>query len=151
MSTAAAKLLSRNTASLRSTHPDHPRLLLVDDDELVLSTLTLVLARNGFAVVPACGVNQALRLITQQPFDVLLSDLHMPGAGDGLTVVSAMRHANPAAVTFIFSGCPEMLQATDAIRQQVDEVVSKPVSPVVLVDAIRDRLSHVKPCIVPMS
>jgi CheY-like chemotaxis protein len=40
-----------------------------------------------------------LNLINSQVFDVLLSDLHMPGAGDGLTVVSAMRHANPKAVT----------------------------------------------------
>jgi CheY-like chemotaxis protein len=42
-------------------------------------------------------VPEALRFISgQESYDVLLSDLHMPGAGDGLTVVSAMRHASRA-------------------------------------------------------
>jgi len=51
---------------------------------------------------------------------VLLSDLHMPDPGDGLTVVSAMRHANPRAVTLIFSGYPAMKEAAAAILGQAD-------------------------------
>jgi CheY-like chemotaxis protein len=46
-----------------------------------------------------------------ETFDVLLSDLQMPNAGDGLTVVSAMRHSNTKAVTLILSGYPEMRAA----------------------------------------
>src|SRR6202035_452666 len=73
-------------------------------------------------------------------FDVLLSDLQMPDAGDGLTVVSAMRHSNPKAVTFILSGYPEMDKAAKAILLQTDEVLTKPISPALLVKAINDRL-----------
>jgi CheY-like chemotaxis protein len=76
------------------------RVLLVDDDEVVRMTLTGVLEQSGFTITTAANVPEALRLITgDESYDVLLSDLHMPGAGDGLTVVSAMRHANPRAVT----------------------------------------------------
>jgi len=53
-------------------------------------------------------VAEALKQISFGQFDVLLSDLHMPGAGDGLTAVSAMRHANPKAVTMLLSVFPEM-------------------------------------------
>jgi CheY-like chemotaxis protein len=75
-------------------------------------------------------------------FDVLLSDLHMPGAGDGLTVVSAMRHSNPAAVTIIFSGFPEMKEAAAAILLQADEILVKPMAPKLLIRTIRERLKR---------
>ena len=90
------------------------------------------------------SVNDALRLISSQTFDVLLSDLHMPNPGDGLTVVSAMRHANPKAVTLIFTGYPEMNEASAAILLQADEILVKPLAPEALVQTIRDRLKQVK-------
>jgi YesN/AraC family two-component response regulator len=64
----------------------------------------------------------------------------MPGAGDGLTVVSAMRHFCPKAVTIIFSGYPEMKEAAAAILMQADEILVKPMSPPVLIQTIKDRL-----------
>ena len=59
------------------------RLLLVDDNESVRTTLRMVLEINKFDVTTAGSVAEALHLIDTQPFDVLLSDLHMPGAGVG--------------------------------------------------------------------
>jgi DNA-binding NtrC family response regulator len=115
-----------------------PRLLLVDDNDSLRMTLRLVLERNGFAVSAAANVNEALKLIAGQTFDALLSDLHMPAAGDGLTVVSAMRHSNPKAVTLIFSGFPAMKEAAAAILGQTDAVLVKPMAVETLVDTIRD-------------
>jgi CheY-like chemotaxis protein len=117
-----------------------PRLLLVDDDDLVLMTLSKILEDGGFIVSTVANVNEALKLISSQTFDALLSDLHMPGAGDGLTVVSAMRHFCPKAVTIIFSGYPEMKEAATAILMQADEILLKPMSPPVLIQTIKDRL-----------
>jgi hypothetical protein len=67
------------------------RLLLVGDNDDVRAVFREGLEAYGFEVVAAASVNQALRLISTEKFDVLLSDLHMPDAGDGFTVVSAMR------------------------------------------------------------
>src|ERR1700691_3665287 len=103
------------------------RILLVDDNDILLKSLCLVLEHNGFEVAVASNVNDALKFIGAQTFDVLLSDLQMPNAGDGLTVVSAMRHSNPWAVTFILSGYPEMRAAAEAILLQTDQVLTKPV------------------------
>jgi len=122
--------------------PAKPKILLVDDNQSIRTTLSMILNQNGFEVVAAANVNEALRLIGSQTFDVLLSDLRMPQAGDGLTVVSAMRHSNPKAVTIIFSGYPEMKEATAAILLQADEILVKPMAVKRLVDTIRDRLKQ---------
>jgi DNA-binding response OmpR family regulator len=118
------------------------KVLIVDDDEAIRTSLSLILEYEGFEVATAASVNDALRLIGSRVFDVLLSDLHMPGAGDGLTVVSAMRHSNPAAVTIIFSGFPEMKEAAAAILLQADEILVKPMAPTVLIRTIRERLKR---------
>jgi CheY-like chemotaxis protein len=119
-----------------------PKILLVDDDETIRETLSVILENSGFQVVVAANVNDALSLIGSQTFDVLLSDLHMPNPGDGLTVVSAMRHANPKAVTLILSSYPAMKEAAEAILLQADGVLVKPMAVVMLVDLIRGRLKH---------
>jgi len=116
------------------------RLLLVDDDESLRETLVMILEDGGFEVSAAANVSEALKLIHSQTFDVLLSDLHMPSPGDGLTVVSAMRHTNPKAVTIIFSAYPEMKKAAAAILAQTDDILVKPSAIVNLVALIRDRL-----------
>jgi len=118
------------------------RVLLVDDDEVIRSSLSGVLEQSGFAVTTAPNVPKALKLITgPDTYDVLLSDLHMPGAGDGLTVVSAMRHANPTAVTLLLSAFPEMTAAAQAIMHQADEILVKPMDLLSLVQIIRQRVA----------
>jgi CheY-like chemotaxis protein len=87
------------------------KLLLVDDDEALRHVLAAVLVEHGYDVTTAGSVPKALKLITVENYDVLLSNLHMPGKGDGLTVVSAMRHANPKAVTNLLGAFPEMYTA----------------------------------------
>jgi len=116
------------------------RLLLVDDDGMLRQTISAILEHGGFEVHCAENVNEAIKLIGSETFDVLVSDLHMPNNGDGLTVVSAMRHANPKAVTIIFSAHPEMKAAAAAILAQADDVLVKPAAVGNLVALIRDRL-----------
>jgi len=115
------------------------RVLLVDDDSVVRTTLSSLLAVSGFQVTTAASVNEALKLICSETYDVLLSDLHMPGAGDGLTVISAMRHANPKAVTLLLSAYPQLAAATQAILLQADEILTKPIDMTALIDLIRQR------------
>ena len=64
----------------------------------------------------------------------------MPGAGDGLTVVSAMRHSNPKAITMLLSAFPEMDAAARAILKQTDQVLVKPIEVPALIKAIKQAL-----------
>ena len=123
------------------------RILLVDDDASIRSTLSEIFKLEGCDVTTAADVPEALRYITANVYDVLLSDLHMPGAGDGLTVVSAMRHSNPNAVTIILSGFPEMDAASHAIMLQADQILVKPMDVPALVVAIKERLALGAPAV----
>jgi CheY-like chemotaxis protein len=118
------------------------RVLLVDDDEVVRASLTSVLEQCGFVITTASNVPEALKFISTETYDVLLSDLHMPGAGDGLTVVSAMRHSNPRAVTLLLSAFPEMTAAAQAILLQADEILVKPLDVTSLVGVIKQRVAN---------
>ncbi len=118
------------------------RVLLVDDNETVRTTLQESLMIHGFEVITAAGVNEALQCIAANKFDVLISDLHMPDRGDGLTVVSAMRNAHPEAVTLVYSGYPEMEEATNAILLQADQILLKPLNIQDLVAVIRQNLAR---------
>lgn len=117
------------------------RILIVDDDDLILLSLKDVMEYEGFKVTAAANVPDALKLISSNIYDVLLSDLHMPGAGDGLTVVSAMRHANPKAVTMLLTSFPEMDAASHAILLQTDQILVKPMNVTDLIVAIKERLA----------
>lgn len=124
-----------------ANNSEQPSVLLVDDNEQVRKTLGAVLEANQFRVTSAANVSEALQLIGKHKFDVLLSDLHMPGAGDGFTVVSAMRHTNENAITLVFTGYPALKEAMQAILLQADEILVKPMDVAELVGLIREKLA----------
>jgi CheY-like chemotaxis protein len=119
-----------------------PKGLLAEDDDAVRDMLRTALERDDFEVVAVANVCEALSRIAAESFDVLLSDLHMPLAGDGFTVVSAMRHTHPHAVTLVLSGYPELDEALAAIRLQADEVLVKPIEISSLRKIIREKLKN---------
>ena len=118
------------------------RILLVDDNDGVREVYQAGLKRHGFEVVPANSVNEALRLISSEQFQVLLADLHMPDAADGFTVVSAMRHTQPNAITLVMSGYPALQDAATAILLQADEILVKPFGLQHTAELIRRKLAN---------
>jgi len=116
-----------------------PKVLLVDDTDAVLHMMEQSLSREGFDVVTAVSVTEDLSQIVTQQFDVLITDLHMPGAGDGFAVVTAMRHSQPNALTLVVSGFPDVEAALDAVLLQADEVLVKPLKMKELAELIRKR------------
>jgi DNA-binding response OmpR family regulator len=121
------------------------RVRLVDDDSAVLAMTSQGLERKGFEVVAASSVTEALRRIATESFDVLITDLHMPNPGDGFTVVSAMRHSQPNAMTMLVSGYPDVQSAMAAILLEADEIVVKPFEIGRLIDLVREKVVHRKP------
>jgi CheY-like chemotaxis protein len=119
-----------------------PRILVAEDDDSVRLMLHEGLHRDGFEVVAASNVRDALRLIATETFDVLLSDLHLPLAGDGFTLVSAMRHTHPDALTVVLSGYPALDEAMSAILSQADEIFVKPIRIGALRELIRAKLAN---------
>jgi len=116
------------------------RVLLVDDDEVVRDMMSRTLEGKGFNVVAAASVVEALKLISTETFDVLITDLHMPNPSDGFAVVTAMRHAQPDALTLLVSGYPDVKSAMDAILLEADEIIVKPFEAGKLAEMVHDKL-----------
>ncbi len=117
------------------------RILLAEDKDEVRVAFQEGLESHGFEVAPAASVCEALRLMSTENFDVLLSDLHMPDASDGFTVVNAMRHTQPNAVTLVLSNYPVLQAAMTAILLQADQVLLKPIAFTELTEIIQKKLS----------
>jgi DNA-binding response OmpR family regulator len=126
--------------------PSH-RVLLVDDDDAMREMMTQTLEHKGFAVVTAASVTEALRFITTEPFDVLITDLHMPNPSDGFAVVTAMRHSQPDALTLLVSGYPDLQSAMDSIILQADHVIVKPFETAKLAELVHNKLLNRKPAV----
>jgi ActR/RegA family two-component response regulator len=124
---------------------DRKRILFVDDEANIRLTLPPVLEGHGFEVRVAATVADALFEINSHSFDVLLCDLNISEEGDGFLVVSAMRHLQPDCVNVILTGFPALETALQAIRNQVDDYLVKPVDLEVIVKTMRGRLQNRTP------
>jgi len=110
--------------------PAHLRLLVVDDDPLLLKSLRDALESSGHSVTAAGGgqegiaaFHEAQRLAT--PFDAVITDLGMPYV-DGCKVASAVKHASAKTPVLLLTGWGQRLVAEGDIPPHVDGVLSKP-------------------------
>ncbi len=127
-----------------------PKLLFVDDESSIRVTLAEILRSEGFEVTVCATVPEAIEAINNTQFDVLISDLNIGEPGDGFTVVSAMRRVQPQVITFILTGYPDFESALLAIRNQVDDYITKPADVRSMVQSIRKHLDNPKPVHLPI-
>ncbi|HTS07887.1 MAG TPA: response regulator [Candidatus Eisenbacteria bacterium] len=119
---------------------DKTRVLFVDDEQMLRDMWSAILSGEGFEVTTCATVSEALSRITSEKFDALVADLNIGEAGDGFTIVSAMRRVQPQAVTLILTGYPAFQAALRAIHEQVDDFLVKPAEPKSVAEVIRQNL-----------
>ncbi|MEW6277162.1 MAG: response regulator, partial [Candidatus Eremiobacterota bacterium] len=100
-------------------------ILLVDDDDLVRQTLTLLLEREGFFVVAAASGEEALERARRRMFDLVISDVRMSGMS-GLETVAALRSLLPEAHMVMITGFSDEDAPVQALRLGVDDYLKKP-------------------------
>jgi CheY-like chemotaxis protein/anti-sigma regulatory factor (Ser/Thr protein kinase) len=119
------------TAVARETKRVRPlRILLVDDDPLVLEACKSVLETDGHAVVTAEGGAAGIDTFRQacagtQKFDLVVTDLGMPHV-DGRQVAAAVKAVEPSRPVIMLTGWGHRLRAEDEIPEFVDRVLGKP-------------------------
>jgi DNA-binding NtrC family response regulator len=97
-------------------------VLVVDDEETIRAMLRRVRENNGFTVTAVGTVPEAVALISQSRFDVLISDLNIGHPADGFVVVSAMRRTHPDTLTFILTpDTPHSKPLSKPVRQHVND------------------------------
>ena len=121
----------------------HPvkTVLFVDDEPSIRLTLPLILAEHGFQTCVAESVASAVKKISTQKFDVLLSDLNIGEPRDGFSVVKAARVANPQCVAILLTGYPDFDSERESINKEVDGYLVKPADIENLVRTIEEKLA----------
>jgi serine phosphatase RsbU (regulator of sigma subunit)/anti-anti-sigma regulatory factor len=118
------------------------RVLIVDDEEAIRTTVQRFLSRNGLDVDTAAGGEEAIRLMGENPYDVAVIDLRMPDT-DGFAVMDWMRRHAPGVVPMVLSGTSRVEDALRAVQQGAYDFVSKPLNrPDVFLQHIRRAIEH---------
>ena len=102
-----------------------PHLLFVDDEPALRSLMAERLAERGFEVAEADSGEQALQLLDQFAFDILITDLRLPGI-DGTRVIEGARERYPGIVAIVITGYGTVKDAVDAIKRGASDFVAKP-------------------------
>ena len=101
-------------------------LLFVDDEPAFRALIVERLSENGFEVTEAdCG-EKALQLLEQVAFDVVITDLRMPGDIDGAQVIETAIKRYPGIVGIIITGYGTVKDAVDAIKRGASDFIAKP-------------------------
>ena len=114
-------------------------ILVVDDEPGVLTTCVRTLERAGYAAEGAGDSDTALDRLTQEVFDLLLTDIRMPGR-DGLELLAIAKELDPHLSVVMITGYGTMEEALRAIRLGAQGFLLKPFEPAELVEAVRDSL-----------
>ncbi|MCU1284134.1 MAG: response regulator receiver protein [Acidobacteriales bacterium] len=120
-------------------------ILLVQSHSGELSTLERALRKSGFKVIAASTVKEALGLLVSGKFSALLCMLQGPTPGDSFTLINAMRHVHPDAVTMIITDYPALKESLVALLPLADELVVTPVPPTEIIALLKDRLRSPRP------
>ncbi len=103
-----------------------PKLLLVDDDESLLRLMSIRLEAEGFEVISVDNGTQALRLMFNNEFDVVLSDLRMPGM-DGLSLFDEILQQHRDLPVILMTAHGTIKDAVEATQRGVFSFLTKPV------------------------
>lgn len=101
------------------------RVLVVDDDLCVRKACCDVVARMGFVPVPAASVPDARAMVRQQPADLLLLDLKLPGGG-GLELLREVKERRPETGVIVMTAFATVSSAVEAMRIGAGDYLTKP-------------------------
>ncbi|MDR3523305.1 MAG: response regulator [Acetobacteraceae bacterium] len=112
------------------------KILLVEDEELIRLLLTEVLTDDGFEVYPVADGAAAQNFInTSQHFDLMFTDIQLPGDIDGLDVARMVRARTPAIPIIFTTGQPDRMEGWTVGPN--DHFVAKPYRPFAICALIR--------------
>lgn len=104
------------------------KILIIDDEEVVLDSCTLILEGSGYPIVTAMDGTQGLDLVREVQPDLVFVDLKMPGIS-GLEVLERIRAIDPHIVTIVITGFATVSSAVDAMKRGAYDFLPKPFTP----------------------
>lgn len=110
-----------------------PKILIVDDEPVVIKSAERVLKAEGYDVEGALGGREAILRLEQNSYDLVFTDLKMPEV-DGLTLIKWVKKMKPSIGIVIITGYPSQDTIKDALELGIIDYVPKPFTPAVLLD-----------------
>ncbi len=117
--------------------PGRPRILVVDDDEIVLESVSDVLKGAAYDVTATLSPLEALGLLKEQTHDVLITDLMMDEL-DGMELIRSARMICPSMLSVVMTGCGSKDAAIAAVKAGAYDFLEKPLTP----DQLRQTISR---------
>ncbi len=116
---------SRTLANEETQLSAKGRILVVDDEPGVLTTIQAILQMEGHDVQGVANGHDALNIVRAQTFDLMLTDLRL-GSDDGLEVLAELRKLAPDTVAIVLTGYASLESAIEAMRQGAYDYLVKP-------------------------
>ncbi len=117
------------------------RLLIVDDELIVRDSLGKWFVEEGYEVATASSASEALTRLAEQPSDLALVDIKMPGT-DGIELQRRLHDVNPQLTIIIMTGYASVETAIQALKNGAYDYVTKPFDPDDIAHTVRNALSH---------
>ena len=117
------------------------RLLLVDDEVAHLKTLERLFLKEGYQVATATGGQQALDLLREQRFELVLTDLMMPDI-DGMDLLKLVQALQPQAEVILMTAFGTVERAVQGMKEGAYDFVPKPIKRATILKAVRQALER---------
>jgi two-component system response regulator PilR (NtrC family) len=101
------------------------RILIVDDETSMREFLSILLQREGYATVAADSAESALKVLAEQKFDLVISDVNMPGL-DGIGLLEQIKSNTPDTVVMMITAFSTTEQAVEAMKHGAYNYIAKP-------------------------
>jgi two-component system sensor histidine kinase/response regulator len=105
-----------------------PKILIIDDEEIVLDSCTFILAKSGYQIVTARNGTLGLEMLEQEKPDLVFVDLKMPGIS-GLEVLEKIQELDPTIVPIVITGFATVSSAVEAMKKGAYDFLPKPFTP----------------------
>ncbi len=124
---------------MNSPAPQGYRILVVDDETIVLSLVRDALEDENYLIETSSNSQDALALAQNEPFDLLITDIRMPHM-DGIELVRKVREARPDIAIIFMTGYANLSSAKNAIKQGASDYIMKPFELVEIRQAVKNAL-----------
>ncbi len=114
---------------------DKIRILVVDDEAVIITGCKRILESEGYHVESALGGKEAISLMEQNQYDFVITDLKMPEV-DGLTLIKWIKISRPDTGILIITGYPSQDSIKEALEIGIIDYIPKPFTPSVLLDVV---------------
>jgi len=118
-------------------------VLVIDDEQIVLDSVSAMLTDEGYEVDTTLNSRQGLDWAMERPYDVLLTDIRMPDIG-GLRVLRDVKRVKPSLPVVIITGYATVKLAVQATKLGAADIIEKPFEPEELLKALSSALGSAK-------